>query len=187
MSAMEWLFSRMVRKIIPFIDENRRIFGKVSCFRVDSANPANVLSVRENIQYGRTDRKAGRLVASRQQHLPVRRAFRLFCAAFTCLLLLISSLQAPAVAGSTVKLLRYGTLKTSGYSTAAADRDCRQRAVAGKVTFVDSGVLDLFCPPPGLFHNPIDADGFAAIVAPFGSGTGRMETRGARAPPPGFT
>jgi hypothetical protein len=42
--ATEWPNFEMVRKIILPLAANRRNFGKVSCLRVDSADPANVLS-----------------------------------------------------------------------------------------------------------------------------------------------
>lgn len=163
---------------------NRRNFRKLSCLRVDSVDPANVLSGRENIQRGQRDREAERLAASGQPHRPVRRAFRFFCTTFTCFLLLISTLPTPSTAGSTLKVLRYGTQKTAGYPSALHDMECRKREVADKIIPLERSGLDLDCLAP---ETALDGRNGNAGVAPMlpsvRSGSGGVETPGARAPP----
>ncbi|WP_439617444.1 hypothetical protein [Shinella sp.] len=122
------------------------------------------------------------MAATGQQHRPVRRAFRLFCATFTCLLLLISTLSAPSAVSASSKLLRYGTQKTFGHPSALADLECRKRPVAGKVTPLDGGD-GIGCPPAQGILRVADADVAVAIVPQCRCGSGRIETRGARAPP----
>jgi hypothetical protein len=150
---------------------------------VDSADRANVLSGRENIQHGRRNREAGRLAATGQQHRPVCRVFRLFCTTFTCLLLLISTLSAPSAVSASSKVLRYGTQKTVGHPSALADMECRKRPVAGKVSPLDGNGTGLACLPAHYDFRRQDADVATIIVRPAGLTSGRIETRGARAPP----
>ncbi|HEV7247049.1 MAG TPA: hypothetical protein VGN93_08685 [Shinella sp.] len=121
------------------------------------------------------------MAATGQQHRPVRRAFRLFCTTFTCLLLLISTLSAPSAVSASSKVLRYGTQKTVGHSSALADMECRKRPVAGKVTPLDG--TGLACLPARDDFRRQDADVATIIVRPAGLTSGRIETRGARAPP----
>jgi hypothetical protein len=125
----------------------------------------------------------GRLIASRKQDRPVHRAFRLLCASLTCLLLLISTSSTPSSAGTSVKVLRCGSQKAAGYSSAFADIDGRKRAVAGEVTPLDGASSDLACPAA----EDILPIGEAGIVAAaFSSclfGSSRIEYRRARAPP----
>lgn len=61
--------------------------------------------------------------------------------------------------------------------------ECRKRVVAGKLTPLDGAGVDSVCLLPENVLRHAGADTVAAIVAPEGSGTGRMGTRGARAPP----
>jgi hypothetical protein len=122
------------------------------------------------------------LAATGQQHRPVRRAFCLFCTTFTCLLLLISTLSAPSAVSATSKLLRYGTQKTVDHPSALADMECCKRPVAGKITPLDGGD-GIGCPPAQVVFRLEDADVATAIVPQCRSGSGRIETRGARAPP----
>nr|WP_298094596.1 hypothetical protein [uncultured Shinella sp.] len=177
----------MVREILAQSAINRRILAKVFPVRVDSADPANVLSERDNIQTGQRYREAGRLTATRQQHRPVRRAFGLFCTAFTCLLLLITTLPAPSAASPAAKVLRYGTQKPAGYASSTNERDCRKRAGAGKIASLARGGIDLACLPADSACRPEAVERFArAMVSPGISRRSNVETRGARAPPTVF-
>jgi hypothetical protein len=126
------------------------------------------------------------LAAFGQQHRPVCRAFRLLCTSLTCLLLLISTLSAPATASAPSKVLRYGTQKAANTSSALADMECRKRPVAGKATPLDGGGIDLGClsANTGVYVNGTAVN--AAIVPPFAAGSDRIQTRGARAPPCSF-
>ncbi len=158
-------------------------FRKSFPLRVDSADPANVLSGRENIP-GQRHREAGRLTATRQQHRPVRRALGLFCTAFTCLLLLITTLPAPSAASSVAKVLRYGTQKPAGYASSTNERDCRKRGSVAKVAPPSTGSIDFAC-LPGAFALRLKAVESIAIatISPGGAGRSNVEARGARAPP----
>lgn len=159
-------------------------FRKSFPLRVDSADPANVLSGRENIQPGHRHREAGRLTATRQQHRPVRRALGLFCTAFTCLLLLITTLPAPSAASSAAKVLRYGTQKSVGYASSTSERDCRKRSSAAKAAPVLAGGFDLACPPGALAQRSKSVERVAsALVSPGPLRKSNAETRRARAPP----
>lgn len=152
--------------------------------RVDSADPANVLSRRENIQIRQRYREAGRLTATRQQHRPVRRALGLFCTAFTCLLLLITTLPTPSAASSAAKVLRYGTQKPAGYASFANERGYRKHVIVGKITSLVRGGADLACPPEDFALRLEVVEKFAgATVSPGGTDKGIVEARRARAPP----
>lgn len=64
--------------------------------------------------------------------------------------------------------------------------ECRKRPVAGKSTPLDGGGIDFACLSA---NTDVRMDGTAvnaAIVPPFGAGSGRIQTRGARAPPRSF-
>jgi hypothetical protein len=83
-------------------------------------------------------------------------------------------------------MLRYGTQKTAGYPSALPDIECRKRAVAGKVTSLDSAGTDFTCLP---IREAFRLEGLAAalvVVLRPGAGVGRTEMRGARAPPLNF-
>ena len=64
--------------------------------------------------------------------------------------------------------------------------ECRKRPFAGKITPLDGGGIDFACPSANtdVYVNGIAAN--AAIVPPFGAGSGRIQTGGARAPPLSF-
>ena len=126
------------------------------------------------------------MAASRQQHRPVRRAFRLLNTALACLLLLISTLSTPAIAGTSAKVLRHGVQKTAGYPSANTDIDCRKRAGAAKVTPLDNPGAGLACLPAQAERRLKRVFAAPAFVPPFRPGSETLETRGARAPPWNF-
>jgi len=159
-------------------------FRKSFPLRVDSADPANVLSGRENIEPGQRHREAGRLTATRQQHRPVRRALGLFCTAFTCLLLLITTLPAPSAANNAAKVLRYGTQKPAGYASFTNERECRKRSSAAKVVPLSNRGNDFACLPGAFAYRSRTVErGAFATLSPGATGRSDVETRRARAPP----
>ena len=173
-------------KIVTPVAANRRNAGKLSCLRVDSADRANVLSWRDNI-HGRQDREAGRLTASRQQHRPVRRAFRILCTTFTCLLLLLSTLSVPSSAGAVQTAVRYGTLKAAGHPSSLKTMECRKRSLTGSAVQPDGSGSAPACLLPDAAFDLTREGGAAEIAAPASRfGGAPNETRRARAPPPAF-
>lgn len=92
-------------------------------------------------------------------------------------------LSVPSAAGAGSKMLRYGVQKTAGHPSALPDAECRKRILAGKMTPLDSAGADPACLPAREAFGPKDVMAAMAVVAPSGSGIGRMEMRGARAPP----
>jgi hypothetical protein len=104
----------------------------------------------------------------------------------TCLLLLISTLSAPAVASAPSKVLRYGTQKAANTSSALADMECRKRPVAGKTVPLDGGGIDIACLSMNMDVRANATLVRAAMVARSRADSGCVQTRGARAPPRGF-
>ena len=173
-----------VRKIATPVAANRRNAGKLSRLRVDSADRANVLSRRDNI-HGRQDREAGRLTASRQQHRPVRRAFRILCTTFTCLLLLLSTLSVPSSAGAVQTAVRYGTLKAAGHPSSLKTMECRKRSLPGSAAQSDGSGSAPACLLPDTAFDLAREGAAAKILASHSHFSGALnETRRARAPPP---
>jgi hypothetical protein len=101
-------------------------------------------------------------------------------------LLLNCTFSVPSVVNASTKTLRYGMLKIAGDPSALADVECRKRPVAGKVTPLDGARADPVCLPAQAAFRLADMAGVVAIVSPSGSGSGRMQMRGARAPPLNF-
>lgn len=97
----------------------------------------------------------------------------------------MTTLSVPSVTTATSKVLRYSTQKTAGYPSTPADMEARKLVVAGKVTPLHSDGSDLACLPAadGL---PRQTGSATAMVPPCLSGNGRIDTRGARAPPLNF-
>ena len=124
------------------------------------------------------------MAASRQQDRPFRRAFCLLCTALTCLLLLISTLPAPAAAGAASKVLRHGVQKAAGTPSNVSDIECRKRTAAAKAVSVDDA--GFACLPMGAGVFPASVLAGSVMVLPFRPGKGWLETRGARAPPLNF-
>lgn len=107
--------------------------------------------------------------------------------AFTCLLLLVTTLPAPAAASAATKVLRYGPQKTAGQAPSADGRECRKRATSGAASTLAWAGIDIACPPGDLADGSNGAGTLAvAIVPPFAAGARCVETRGARAPPTVF-
>ena len=124
------------------------------------------------------------MTATRQQHRPVRRALGLFCTAFTCLLLLITTLPAPASASTATKVLRYGSQKAAGQAPSADERECRKRAASATASPFAWAGIDTACPPKDFAEGSYGVQTLAVATVPaFGTGTSCIETRGARAPP----
>jgi hypothetical protein len=162
---------------------NRCNFGKISCSRVDSADPANVLSGYENIHHRQANRKAGRLTGSRRQYRPFYPAFCLLCSAFTCVLLLAFALSAPAAGSVAPRVLVHGTQKSAGSLSASAGVEGAKGQVAGKLMSSDGRGVELVCEHEAAF--------FGAFCSVAGVGPGRtrsfadshLVTSAARAPP----
>lgn len=95
-------------------------------------------------------------------------------------------LPAPSAAGIASKALRYAALKVADHAPAPAGKECRKRAVAGKMTPLGSAGFDPACLPAVSVARRGKAGADAATVLPLAQGDGRHETRGARAPPPNF-
>lgn len=91
-------------------------------------------------------------------------------------------LSVPSATGAGSKMLRYGIQKT-GHPSALPDAECRKRIVAGKMTPLDSAGADPAYLLAREAFGPKGVMAAMAVVAPSGSGIGRMEMRGARAPP----
>ncbi|WP_318912509.1 hypothetical protein [Shinella zoogloeoides] len=126
------------------------------------------------------------MAATGQQHRPFSRAFRLLCTALTCLLLLVSALSIPPAASAASILVRTGTLKTVGQSSVPVEKDCRKRAVAGKIVSFDGAGLDHACIPAETAHRFDGPRAILAVFAPFRPRNGGLDARGARAPPAEF-
>jgi hypothetical protein len=101
-------------------------------------------------------------------------------------LLLMTTLSVPSVTTATSKVLRYSTQKTAGYPSAPADMEARKRVVAGKVTPLHGDGSDLACLLATADGLPRQTGIATAMVPPCLSGNGRIDTRGARAPPLSF-
>ncbi|MGD9478553.1 hypothetical protein V8U06_13430 [Shinella sp. G-2] len=99
---------------------------------------------------------------------------------------MISTLTASSTAAAPAKMLRYGTHKTASAPSTAGEKDIRKRTVAGKMTVQDGPGVDLACLPAQTVLRLHAAPAAIAMVLPFRSGTGSLDTRGARAPPPIF-
>ncbi|MGB3814651.1 MAG: hypothetical protein WA950_15635 [Shinella sp.] len=82
-----------------------------------------------------------------------------------------------------MKVLRCGSQKAAGYSSAFADIDGRKRSVTGEVAPLDGACSDLACLAAEDIL-PIGEAGIAAAAFPSClSGSSRIESRRARAPP----
>ncbi|WP_440981401.1 hypothetical protein [Shinella sumterensis] len=176
------LFPRK-RKIILSDAANRCNFGKISCSRVDSADPANVLSGYENIHHRQANRRVGRLTGARRQHRPFYPAFCLLCSALTCILLLAFTLSAPVAGSVAPRVLVHGAQKNAGSLSASAGLEGAKGQVAGKLMSSDGRGVELICPLEAVFTGPF---GSAAGVGPGRSrcfADSHLVTSAARAPP----
>jgi hypothetical protein len=101
-------------------------------------------------------------------------------------LLLISTLSAPSTVSASPKALRYGTQKAAGYPSALPDIECRKRVIAGKVASFDGLEGSFACLPAGYGLGLEGLVAAIAVVPMSDCGAGRVEMRGARAPPSNF-
>ncbi|MEW9613033.1 hypothetical protein AB3G45_04155 [Shinella sp. S4-D37] len=84
-------------------------------------------------------------------------------------------------------MLRYGVQKTAGHPSALPDMECRKRVVAGKATSIERPGTDLACLPARAAFGVEGAVAALAVVLAPDPGAGRMDKRGARAPPLNFS
>lgn len=84
-------------------------------------------------------------------------------------------------------MLRYGVQKTAGHPSALPDMECRKRVVAGKATSIDRPGADLACLPARAVFGFEETAAAIGVVLASDPGAGRMDRRGARAPPLNFS
>lgn len=141
-----------------------------------------IVSMRE---YSRqtVERKAGHLAVSRREKLPLFWPLRLSCAAFTCLLLLISSLSTPPAMAAPSKLLCCGTQKMAGHASFSIHPHGNDRIAACKFTSSNRVGMDIRCVVLLARLSVRDRLEPLTTVLPQQAGNARAGTCGARAPP----
>ncbi|MFC3076230.1 hypothetical protein [Shinella pollutisoli] len=87
------------------------------------------------------------MARSGQQNRPIHRRFRLVCATFACLFLVVCALPRQSAAVLPWQTPGYALRKAAAIKLPAKERECRKRAASGKVATAGGGAADTACLP----------------------------------------